>query len=490
MIEPRATAIALLVVGLVLAACVLSTRLAARTGVPVFLVFVLLGLVAGQDGLGGIAFDDYAMAFRVGYGALVLILFDAGLNTPVSTFRKYLAPSLVLATIGVVVTAGLVAIVAHASGFAWTEALLLGAIVSSTDAAAVFSVLKTGGVELRERVGATLEVESGLNDPMAVLLTTALTGALVAGHAPEWTAMGSVLVELVVGAIVGVALGWATRHGLTRLQLPVTALYPVLTLGVAFLIFGAATLVHGSGFLAVYVAGMMIGDARLPYRAALARIHDFTAWAGQVGMFVMLGLLASPARVMTVALPGLAIGLFVALVARPLAVLLCLVPFRYKRREIAYVGWVGLKGAVPIVLACIPILARAQGAEKIFDVVFFAVVVSAALQGSTVRLATKWLRAGKGVSTAHRAVLEITATRPVGAELLSYDVHAASAVCGVTLADIPFPESAAVMLVVRGDELLPARGPTELLPGDVVYVFCRSEDRPEIDLFFGRPHDA
>ena len=490
MLEPRATAIALLVVGIVIAACVLSTRLAARTGVPVFLVFVLLGLAAGEEGVGKIAFDDYGMAFRVGYAALVLILFDAGLNTPLTTFRRYLAPSLVLATIGVVITAGLVAVVAHAAGFLWTEALLLGAVVSSTDAAAVFSVLKTGGVELRERVGATLEVESGLNDPMAVLLTTALTSALVAGHAPEWTAMGGVLVELLVGALVGVALGWAARKGLLRLELPVTALYPVLTLGISLLVFGAATLVHGSGFLAVYVAGMMIGDARLPYRAALARIHDFTAWAGQVGMFVMLGLLASPSRVMAVALPGLAIGLFVALVARPLAVLLCLVPFRYKKREIAYVGWVGLKGAVPIVLACIPILAKAHAAEKIFDVVFFAVVVSAALQGSTVRLATKWLRAGKGVSTAHRAVLEITATRPLGSELLAYDVHAASAVCGVTLADIPFPETAAVMLVVRGEELLPARGPTELKPGDVVYVFCRADDRPEIDLFFGRAHDA
>lgn len=490
MLEPRATAIALLVIGIVLAACVLSTRLAARTGVPVFLLFVLLGLAAGEEGIGRIAFDDYAMAFRVGYGALVLILFDAGLNTPLVTFRRYLAPSLVLATVGVIVTAGLVAMVAHASGFAWTEALLLGAIVSSTDAAAVFSVLKTGGVELRERVGATLEVESGLNDPMAVLLTTALTGTLVAGHPPEWIAMGGVLVELVVGAVVGVALGWVARRGLTRLELPVSALYPVLTLGVAFLVFGAATLLHGSGFLAVYVAGMMIGDARLPYRSALARIHDFTAWAGQVGMFVMLGLLASPARVMTVALPGLAIGLFIALVARPLAVVLCLVPFRYKRREIAYVGWVGLKGAVPIVLACIPILARARGAEKIFDVVFFAVVVSAALQGSTVRLATRWLKAGKGGSGVHRAVLEITATRPLGSELLAYDVHGASAVCGVTLADIPFPETAAVMLVVRGDELLPARGPTELRIGDVVYVFCRAGDRPEIDLFFGKAHDA
>jgi cell volume regulation protein A len=264
----------------------------------------------------------------------------------------------------------------------------------------------------------------------------------------------------------------------------------VLTLGLAFLVFGAATLLHGSGFLAVYVAGMIVGAARLPYRAALARIHDFTAWAGQVGMFVMLGLLASPSRVISVALPGLLIGLFVAFVARPLAVLLCLVPFRYRPREIAFVGWVGLKGAVPIVLACIPILASAPSATKIFDVVFFAVVVSAALQGSTVRLATNWLRVGRGVSVTSRAVLEITATRPLGAEVIAYEVHPASAVCDATLADIPFPENAAVMLVVRGDELLPARGPTELRRGDVVYVFSRPEDRPEIDLFFGRPHDA
>lgn len=486
MTEPRATAIVLLVAGVVLAASVLSTRLAARSGVPVFLLFVLLGMLAGEQGVGGIAFDDYGLAFRLGYGALVLILFDAGLNTPLTTFRRYLGPSLLLATAGVLVTALLVACVARLAGFAWIEALLLGAVVSSTDAAAVFSVLKTGGVQLHERVGATLEVESGLNDPMAILLTTTLAGALASGKNPEWTEIGVVLLELAVGAGVGLASALAVRPLLRRLELPAAALYPVLTVGFAFLVFGAATLVHGSGFLAVYLAGMILGGARLPYRPVLTRIHDFTAWSGQVGMFVVLGLLATPTRLVSVAVPGVAIGLFLALLARPIAVALCLVPFRYRAREIAFVGWVGLKGAVPIVLACIPILARTPGATRIFDVVFFAVVVSAALQGSTVRAATKWLRVGRGSSSVvRRAVLEITATKPLAHELAVYDVHPASAVCGATLADLPFPESAAVMLVVRGDELLAPRGSTELGEGDVVYVFCRTEDRPEFDLLFG-----
>lgn len=488
--EPHATAIVLLAAGLLIGAAVVSTRFATRSGVPIFLLFALLGMAAGQDGLGRIQFDDYGAAFRLGSAALVLILFDGGLNTSLATVRRHLAPSLVLATIGVALTAALVAVGAHAFGLGWLEAALLGAIVSSTDAAAVFSVLRAGGIQLRERVGATLEIESGLNDPMAVLLTTALTTAFASGDVPRWTAIGMVALQLVVGASVGIAGGLAALFVLRRIELPGSAFYPVLTVGLAFFVFGAATLAEGSGFLAVYLAGMIVGGGRLPYRAALLRIHDFTAWVGQVGVFLLLGLLASPSRVLGIATVGLATGLFLAFVARPIAVALCLVPFRYGARETAYVGWVGLRGAVPIVLACIPILAKIPGAERIFDVVFFAVVVSAAVQGSTVRLATRLFRVGRPAKHAPPAVLEMTATRPLGHDVIMFDVHSASAVCGATLADVPFPESAAVMLVVRGDELLAARGSTELREGDVVYVFCRTEDLAELALLFGRHREA
>ena len=490
MTEPTATALVLLVIGLVIGACVLSTRIAARSGLPIFLVFAVMGMAAGESGIGQIAFDDYGIAYRLGSAALVLILFDAGLNSQVATVRKYIAPSLVLATVGVALTAGALACGARLFGFGWPEAALLGAIVSSTDAAAVFSVLRAGGVELRERVGATLEIESGLNDPMAVILTTALTTAFASGRWPEWTSLGTVVLQLAIGGAVGALAGYVARGALRRLVLPVGAFYPVLTIGLAFFVFGAATLANGSGFLAVYVAGMIVGSGRLPYRAALARIHDFTAWIGQVGVFVLLGLLASPARLIGVAGVGVAIALFLAFVARPVAVALCLVPFRYKVREITYMGWVGLRGAVPIVLACIPILSKVPGSERIFDVVFFAVAVSAALQGGTVRFATSLFRVGRPAPPAPRAVLEMTATRPVGHDLLLFEVHEASAVCGATLADVPMPESAAVMLVVRGDDLVAARGNTELLDGDVVYVFCRTEDMRELDLLFGRHREA
>lgn len=488
--ETAATAVVLLVAGVVVGACVLATRLSAPLGVPIYLLFVVTGMLVGEDGVGGIAFADYASAFRIGSAALVLILFDAGLSTPIATLRRYLAPSLVLATLGVVLTAALLAFGARLLGFGWAEAALIGAVVSSTDAAAVLSVLRSGGVQLRERVGATLEIESGMNDPMAILLTTSVTAVVVGGGAPSAGVFGEVVLQLLLGAGMGAGLGVLARKGLRRLELPVGALYPVLTVGIALVIFGATTLVGGSGFLAVYLAGMMIGDARLPFRSALARVHDFVGWTGQVGIFVLLGLLATPSRIVAVTRSGIEVALILAFLARPLAVVLCLVPFRFSKKEIAFMAWIGLRGAVPIVLATIPVLAGAPGASRVFDVVFFVVVISAALQGGTVRGMAKWLGVGRRAPPIPPAVLEMTATRPLGHDLVLFEVHAASAVCGAPLADVPMPESAAVMLVVRGDDLVAARGPTELLDGDVVYVFCQKDDRPELELLFGRHRDA
>ena len=385
--EPAATALLITTWGILLAASVLFGRVSQRAGVPVALLFILVGILAGTEGIGGIPFEDYHFAFRIGYFALALILFDGGLNTPMDAVRRYWAPAGVLATVGVVVTAGLVALCARLMGLGWPESMILGAVVSSTDAAAVFSILRGSGLHLKRRVGVTLELESGLNDPVAVILTTTLTANLMASESVDgWRVAGEMLVQLIAGAAAGLAIAWAGKVVLRKLRLASGGLYPALTLAIAFLAFGVATLIHGSGFLAVYLAGLVLGNSELPYKAGLLRVHDALAWLSQIGMFLILGLLVFPSRLMEVAPVGLGIALLLAFVLRPVTVALCLVPFRYPAKEIAFIGWVGLRGAVPIVLGTFPMLANAPGAERIFNLVFFLVVVSALIPGGTVGL--------------------------------------------------------------------------------------------------------
>lgn len=484
--EPTTTAIFLLVFGGLLAASVILSRTLGRAGVPVVLVFLVLGMVAGSDALGIVYFDDHRAAFQLGTVALAFILFDGGLNTRMEAIRANAAPAVVLATVGVAATALLVAVCARALGFGWTEALLLGAVVSSTDAAAVFSVLRGTGLHLPRRIGATLELESGINDPMAVILTLTLTqSALQPGSIGPGFAI-TIVVQLVVGAVLGVAIGYAGRFLLRRVQPFAGGLYPVLTVSIAAIAFGVPTLLMGSGFLAVYVAGAVVGGGRLPYRTGLLRVHDFLAWLAQVVMFVTLGLLVFPSELPTIAVTGLAIAGFLALVARPVVVAVCLAPFRYGRRAVAYIGWVGLRGAVPIILAAFPVFAGVEGGRHIFNVVFFVVVVSALIQGGTLQWVTRWLGLNEQMLPQPSALLEISSTQELQGEVLSFYIEPASAVCGSTLAEIPFPDEAAAMLVIRGDVLLPAKGGTRLLPGDHVYVFCRPDDRPFLQLLFVR----
>lgn len=488
--EPEATAWFLVVLGLLLAVSALFSRFSARAGVPLFLVFLVLGMIAGSEGIGGIEFEDYGFAFRLGTAALALILFDGGLNTPLSALRAGLRPAAVLATVGVVGTAAVVAVGARLLGLDWGPAFLLGAVVSSTDAAAVFSVLRGSGLQIRQRVGTTLELESGLNDPMAVMLTLSLTNSLATGRpmTPEILPgiVLEVLIQLVVGTVFGLAVGFLGRALLRRGRLQAGGLYPVLTLALALLAFGLPTLMAGSGFLAVYLAGVILGNGEIPYRAGLRHFHDAAAWCGQLSMFLVLGLLVFPSRLLEIAWVGLAIALILAFVARPLVVMFCLLPFRYPLRETAFVSWVGLRGAVPIVLATFPVLERVPGAERLFDLVFFVVVASALVPGGTVTWLARRLGLSSGLPPAPQAVLEISSTQVLDGDVLSFHVDDALPVCGAALADIPLPEEAAVMLVVRGSELVAARGNTVLQDGDHVHLFCRREDRPLVELLFGR----
>jgi cell volume regulation protein A len=351
-------------------------------------------------------------------------------------------------------------------------------------------VLRGSGLQLKRRLGVTLEVESGINDPVAVILTTVLTqNLLLPGAAGGWRIPVEIVVQIAMGALVGIVVGYGGRYLLSRLHLSTGGLYPVMMLALGFVAFGVATLSHGSGFLAIYLAGLLLGNGPLPYRTGLLRVHDALAWLSQVGMFLILGLLVFPSRLLDVAPQGLAIGVFLGFIVRPLVVSLCLLPFRYPRREVLYIGWVGLRGAVPIVLATFPVLAGAPGAERLFDLVFFIVVVNAIVQGGSVAWVTQRLGLQSKEPPAPHAVLAIESRQQLQGELMSFYIDHSLVVVGVPIEDLPLPEGSAVALIVRGSALVPPKPGTVLQPEDHVYVIAHPEDRAFIQLMFGRPEE-
>ncbi|NDY96865.1 potassium/proton antiporter [Wenzhouxiangella limi] len=482
--EPATTAVLLVAAGLLLVFSVLFSRPSERIGVPVVLVFLLIGLLVGAQLPEH--FVDFELAFRVGTVGLVLILFDGGLNTPFRQVRRYLAPASMLATVAVVGTAAVVALIARLLGLGWTEAMLLGAIVSSTDAAAVFSSLRGSGVQLTRRVGATLELESGLNDPIAVILTLSLTAQLLEPGPFQLGALGvEILVQLSVGLGAGLAIGWLGSRLLARIRVPAAGLYPALTLALALLAFGVPTLFMGSGFLAVYVAALMLGNRRLPYRVGILRVHDALAWLAQISMFLVLGLLAVPDMLAASAWKGLVLALGLALIARPLMVMLGLWPFGYKPRESGFIAWVGLRGAVPILLATFPVLAGVPGALELFHLVFFVVVVNALIPGATVRWAVRLFQVDRAGAERPAPVLEINATEALPIQILSFRLDPAAMVTGNPAGILPLPAGADILLLVRGKEALPVRDDTVLEAGDHVHVMLRPEHRSTVELLFG-----
>ncbi len=487
--ELFSTALLLAIFGLLIAASVLSSRTIEKLGVPVVLLFMLLGILAGSEGIGGLEFSDYRFAFRAGTAALILILLDGGLNTPFAAIRESVKPAAVLATFGVAGTAGLVAVFAHWMRLTWSESLLLGAVVSSTDAAAVFAVLKGGSLRLTRRVGTTIELESGINDPMAVILTMGVI-SLLSGEAVSHVKLAlGVPLQLGVGLVVGAGFGLSAKWLLQGMRLSTAGLYPVLVLGLAFLSFGVATLAHGSGFLAVYATATIIGNSRIPFHSGLIRIHDAIGWLSQISMFLMLGLLAFPSQLRPIAGVGIAVAMFMAFIARPLVVAACLLPFGFRAKEVGYIGWVGLKGAVPVILATFPVLAGIPEGMKVFNIVFFVVVCNALVPGATIRYLTRRLGLEALEAPPPVAALEINSTRMLNGELMSFSISDPLAICGVPLSKIPWPANSSAVLLVRGEQLIAPRGSTVLEPGDHAYIFCRTEDRPFIQFLFGRPEE-
>ncbi|QBM29615.1 potassium/proton antiporter [Hydrogenophaga pseudoflava] len=388
-------ALPLLVAAALVFVSVLAGVVSTRVGFSFLLVFLLAGILAGQDGPGGLVFNDFRLSFWVGNIALAVILLDGGLRTDFDTFRTGLKPSLLLATLGVVLSAGITGAAARwLLDLSWPMALLVGAIVGSTDAAAVFALLKSSGVRLNERVAATLEIESGMNDPMAVYLTLALIGVVLAASTAGSGAglsalevLRSLALQFGWGGALGLGAGFAMAELLKRLGRGEDGgggIRALLLVSGGLTVFAATTWLGGSGFLAVYAMGVIAGNrARRQVRSTLSAMDGY-AWLSQAGMFLLLGLLATPSQLLPTLLPGLGVSLVLMLVARPLAVALCLVPLRFPPREIVFISWVGLRGAVPIVLAMFPLMAGVPGAQTFFNVAFVVVLTSLLLQGSTI----------------------------------------------------------------------------------------------------------
>jgi cell volume regulation protein A len=476
----------ILIAGLGLVVAIASSRLSTRVGVPGLVLFLFVGMLAGSEGLGGIPFEDYRLAHGVGTVALALILFDGGLRTDAATFRAVRAPALVLATAGVLLTtlitaAGTVLVL----GVPWLEALLLGSIVGSTDAAAVFAVLRGKGVRVRSRVAATLEVESGSNDPMAVLLTVVcievLVGRVAGAPAVVWLFVRQAALGVLVGYGVGRGAVWITQ----RIRLDAPGLYPVLMSAAALCAYGAAGAAGGSGFLSVYIAGIVAGSGRLPFRRGILLFHDGLAWLSQMVMFLLLGLLSFPSRLAAAAGSGMLIAAALTLVARPVAVAACLFPFRFTTREIAFISWGGLKGAVPIILAMYPLLSGVADAERLFDVVFFVVLLSAVTQGWTLPAVAAALGLQRSPKPEPAVSLEITALQDVDGDIVDYTIPADSRAAGRRIRDLALPDGVIIAMMVRGTRVIPPRGSSEILAGDHAFVLLHPSVRRQVDYILG-----
>ena len=458
----------LLIGSTVILGAILAARLAVGAGLPSLLIFLLMGLVLGEAGPIAIHFDDAQLAHAIGFGALALILAEGGLTTEWHEMRTTLRLGIILATLGVAISVGVVAVGAHYFlGLPWELAVLLGAICSPTDAAAVFSVLRT--VPLPRRLTSVLETESGLNDAPTVVLVTVISS----GAFEEDGIIGVVsliLYELTIGTALGVLVGLAGAWLMRRIALPASGLYPLAVLALAFVAYGTAAAVHASGFAAIYVAALVLGNSELPHRGASRSFAEGLAWLAQIGLFVMLGLLMPLDRIQSIDITyAIVTGLMLTVVARPLSVWISSFVQPMPLRELAFISWAGLRGAVPIVLATIPLAAGVNDALRIFDLVFVMVVVYTLLTGPTLPWVARMLGVARPAEPRHLDV-EAAPLEKIAADLLQVSIVEGSKMHGVEVGELRLPTGASVSLVIRGDEVLVPSRRTVLRSGDDLVV--------------------
>lgn len=460
---------------------VVTTKISTRFGLPALLLFILIGMIAGSDGLNIIYLDNPNYAQIIGIIALVVILFEGGLSTKWTTIRPVAAPSLLLATVGVLITSMIVAVGATLIlGVTWMEGLLFGAIVGSTDAAAVFSVLK--GNNIKKRLAATLEAESGTNDPMAMFLTLAMIEFLMVDGHSFLHMTGDFFLQMSIGLITGLVIGKGASIMINRISLDSGGLYPLLALGAAFLSYAVAVNIYGSGLLAVYVAALVIGNSDLTYRHVIFSFNEGFAWMMQLVMFVILGLLVFPGQLFTweVTINGLLISAILIFIARPAAVWLSTIGFGYSMNEKNLLAWAGLRGAVPIVLATYPMIAGFEHAQLFFNVVFFVVLTSTLIQGSTISPVAKWLGLTGPEKTIPFHTLELISVGKTNVEMVEYQVKPGTAVEGMNLMEIPFPRGVLVNAVIREEELITPSGETTLQAEDILYMMTSRKNEKQL----------
>lgn len=462
---------------------VMASKLSVRLGLPVLVLFLAVGMLAGEGGVGGIVFDDSSAAYALGSLALALILYDGGLQTSADSIREVWKPSLLLATLGVLVTAVVTGAAAtYFLNLHWKTGMLVGAIVGSTDAAAVFAQMRSAGLRIRPRIKSLLEVESASNDPMAIFLTIGML-EVITNDMPMGIGMLQLFAQQMgLGAVIGLVIGWLAVHLINRIQLSTGALYPVMATAIGLFSFGLAANLGGSGFLAIYLTGIMIGNSRFVFQRGTFLFHDGLAWLSQITMFVMLGLLVNPDALLKVWKEGLAIAIALVLLARPLAVIPMMLPFRYSAKEITFVSWVGLRGSVPIILALFPMVYGLEHAALIFNVVFFVVVISVTAQGMMMPILARRLGLAEPAPAAPAATLEITTLGHVNADIVEYTLRKNSRAVGRRISRLALPDGVVVAMLTRGKEVIPPRGSTLLKEGDHLFVV----QKPETSAFVER----
>lgn len=475
----------LLIAALLLFGSIVVSSISARVGAPLLLIFLIIGMLAGKEGPGNLEFDDVGTAYLIGSVALGIILLNGGLHTKFESFRVGLRPALSLATFGVLITSGLVGLAAAwIFELHWMQGMLLGAIIGSTDAAAVFSLLHARGMNIERRVGATLEIESGSNDPMAIFLTIVLI-ELIQTQQPlmNWDVLLSFIVQMGIGALAGVLGARLLGYMINHLTLA-NGLYPLLVTSGGLLIFALSNSLGGSGFLAIYLVGVVLGNHKLHAGQNILRVHDGLAWLSQIGMFLILGLLVTPSELYPVAWHALLIALVLIFIARPLAVLLCLLPFRFAWRELVYIAWVGLRGAVPIILALFPLLAGMEQAELYFNVAFFVVLVSLLLQGWTVAPVAHWLQLD--IPPGPEPVMQIDTLIPghPECEILVYHLGRNSPLRDRSPDYFILPGTARLTSVIRGGISYDAKDIDRFAVNDYVHILAASEEVDQINRLF------
>jgi potassium/hydrogen antiporter len=471
---------AILIAGSLLCAGIVAALLARRLRVPGLVLFLALGIALGRDGLGLIDFSDIGLARSIGTIGLVLILFEGGLAAGWSQIRPVFVPSLVLALVGTVATA---LIVGFASmlflGLSVLLGLLLGAIVASTDAAAIFSMLR--GSTLDRRVARTLEAESGFNDPIAILLVVGLISLLTQPSYGVADLVALFVRQVFLGAGIGLVVGRLAQAALSRFPFTTSGLYPVATVSAAAIAFGAADTLGGSGFLSVYVCALLLGSAQIPARRTVADFHDGLGWVSQITLFFTLGLLVAPGDLLEIAPTGLALAGVLMLVARPIAVLLSTAFMRFSIGGRVLLGWAGLRGAVPIVLATFPVIAGVGGTQSFFALVFFVVLSSALVQGTTFEPLARALGITSQEPALSRPLIEIAAVRRLGAEVIEYVVDTGDAVVGRLVNELALPREALLSVIVRKDQAILPRGSTVIQDGDRLHILVRERFRSQVE---------